>query len=312
MRDLILRKIGGGLEVDFLFGASEKDRVGLLTQADLVLAMNLRRDIHDDELRYLGRTRLIQITLAGSDAISFDKLDPRIMVCSNSGAYSKPIAEHAIGMMLALARSFLPLHLGLGRGVFDQKTAHKMLNGSTLGIIGFGGIGRRTAQIARAFGMKIFAINRSGTTNEKIDFVGTLSDLNFVLRKSDFILLSIALNKKTKNLIGKTELEMMKPDAILVNVARGDLIDEQSLYHHLKSRSQFKAAIEAWWIEPFNYPKFEVHFPFFDLNNFLGSPHNSYLIPEIHLTALDMALDNILRFMRGDAPWNLQKREDYL
>lgn len=312
MRDVIHQKIDGSLEIDFLYGAGEKDRARLLLQADILLAMNIRRDIHDNEFQFLKKTRFIQITLAGADTIPYDRFDSNTIICSNSGAYSEPIAEHAIGMMLTLARNFLRLHKDLSRGVFDQKTVHKMLGGSTLGIIGFGGIGKRTAEIARGLGMKVLAINRFGTTDERVDFVGSLSDLNFVLRESDFVLLAISLNKKTKNLIGKTQLEMMKPDAVLVNVARGELVDEESLYDHLKTHPHFKAGIEAWWIEPFNYPRFEVHYPFFELDNFLGSPHNSYLIEGIHLKALEAALENILRFVRGETPQNVQKREDYL
>ncbi len=312
MIDFTRKKINDTLEMDFLYGADEMDRVRLLSQADIILAMNIKRDIRENEFQLLGNTRLIQITLAGADIIPYDKFNPDTIICSNAGSYSEPIAEHSIGMMLTLARNFLPLHKELSRGSFNQVTVHKMLKGSTLGIIGFGGIGKRTAGIARSFGMKIFAINKSGTTDEKIDFVGTLSDLGFILRESDFILLAIALNRKTKNMIGKNELEMMKPDAVLINIARGELIDEKSLYYHLKTHPDFKAGIEAWWIEPFNHPKFEVHFPFFELDNFLGSPHNSYLTEGIHLKALGSALDNILRFAHGEKPRNIQERKDYL
>jgi glycerate dehydrogenase len=312
MADLILKKVGQELDTNFLAISSEDERKKLIEDADIILSMNFRRDIREDEFQLIKKAKLIQITLAGADMIPYEKLSSEIIICSNAGAYSEPIAEHAVGMMLALARSFLPLHYDLSKGIFNQTTKHKMLNGSRLGIIGFGGIGKRTAEIARAFGMKIFAINSSGKTDQKVDFIGTLADLNFVLRESDIFLLSVALNKKTKTLIGKRELELMKPDAILVNVARGELIDETSLYHHLKTHPEFKTGIEAWWIEPFNFPKFEVHYPFFDLDNFLGSPHNSWLTEGIQMKALDSALDNILRFISGEAPRNIQKREDYL
>ena len=310
--DSVLKRAGRELEIEFLqhHGAGEREK--LIGDADIILSMNFRRDIREEEFHLIRKAKLIQITLAGSDMIPYDKLGPDIIICSNSGAYSEPIAEHAIGMMLALARSFLPLHNELSKGIFNQTTKHKMLTGSTLGIVGFGGIGKRTAEIARTFGMKIFAINSSGRTEEKVDFAGTLSDLNYVLRESDFLLLSVALNKKTKTLIGKAELELMKPDAIMVNIARGELIDEADLYHHLKTHPNFKAGIEAWWIEPFNFPKFEIHYPFFEFENFLGSPHNSWLTEGIQMKALDTALDNILIFIHGGTPKNIQKREDYL
>ena len=312
MRKLIHNGVAGSLEADFLYEADEKDRSTILSRTDILLTMNIRRDIRESEFQLLKNIRLIQTTLAGADIIPYNKLGSQTTVCSNSGAYNEPIAEHAIGMMLALARSFVPIHKDMGSGGFDQRTVHKMLKGSTLGIIGFGGIGKRTAEIAGSFGMKILAINRSGKTEEKVDFVGTLSDLRFVLWKSDFVLLSIGLNKNTKNLITRTELEIMKPDAVIINIARGDLIDEKSLYDHLITHPKFKAGIEAWWIEPFINPKFEVHFPFFNLDNFLGSPHNSYLTEGIHLKALASAVDNILRFVRGEIPQNVQNPEDYL
>ncbi len=312
MTDLLIKKAGEHYDIDLLATAPDNERARLLENADVILAMNLRRDIREEEIPLLKKTRLIQITLAGADIIPYARLRPDITICSNGGAYSEPIAEHAIGMMLSLARDFLPLHRGLSEGVFDQKTPHKMLAGSTLGIIGFGGIGKKTADIARAFGMKILAINSTGRTDRGVDFIGTLSDLDRVLRESDFLLLTIGLNNRTRNLIGERELNLMKPDAVLINVARGDLIDEKSLYDHLKANSQFKAGIEAWWIEPFNHPKFEVHYPFFELDNVLGSPHNSYLTEGIYFRALDKALDNILRFARGEPLKNVQRREDYL
>ena len=312
MTELILRRIDDRMETYFLAAAGESQRASLLESADVVLTMNVRREIKPEEISLLKRAQLLQSTLAGADGIPFDKLDGKITVCSNSGAYSDPIAEHAIGMMLALARNFLPLHNALSKGVFEQKVPHKMLGGAKLGIVGYGGIGRRAAEIARGFGMKILAINRSGKTNDPVEFAGTLDNLDHVLQDSDFLLLSVSLNNRTRSLIGDRELKKMKPDAVLVNVARGDLVDEKSLYDHLKSNPEFKAGIEAWWIEPFNHPKFEIHYPFFELDNVLGSPHNSFLTKGIYLKALDLALDNVLRFARNEPLRNVQRREDYI
>lgn len=312
MKDLVVAKLRHEFEIQFLDGAPEDRRKSVLEETEVVLAANFRRDIKEDEISHLNNTKLIQITLAGADIIPYDKLAPEITICSNGGAYSEPIAEHAIGMMIALARSFLPLHRNLSQGAFDQKTRHKMLAGSTLGIVGYGGIGKKTGAIASAFGMRIVAINSNGKTDGNVDFIGTLDDLDRLLRESDFLLLTIGLNKKTRGMIGSRELGLMKPDAVLINVARGDLIDEKSLYEHLKANPQFKAGIESWWIEPFNYPEFEVHYPFFELDNVLGSPHNSYLTEGIYLRALDRALDNILRFAHGEPLRNVQRREDYI
>jgi len=309
---MIEAKLGGKFDIDFLAAARDAERSRFLANADVILAMNVGREINEDELSLLTKTKLIQTATAGTDSISYGKLRDGITVCSNGGAFSEEIAEHAIGMMLALARSFLPIHKKLSTGVFDQTTKHKMLAGANFGIVGYGGIGRRTAEIARAFDMKILAINSSGMTDTQVDFIGTLEDIDYVLRESDFILLSIALNRKTRNLINARELDLMKQNAVLVNVARGDLINEKDLYEHLRSHPDFKAGIEAWWIEPFSHPKFEIHYPFFELDSVLGSPHNSYLTENIYFKVLNAAAENILRFANGEPLRNVQRREDYL
>lgn len=312
MAALMRNRLAADFEIEFIAGKTDDERKTLLESADVLMAMNFMRDVKDEEIPYLKNARLIQITLAGADILPYSKIPHDIIICSNGGAFSEPIAEHSIGMMLALARNFLPLHRRLGEGHFDQKTRHKMLSGATLGIVGFGGIGKETAKLARAFGMRIMAINSTGRTDGKTDFIGTLADLDRLLTESDFLLLSIGLNRHTRGLIGRRELELMKPDAVLVNVARGDLIDERNLYEHLRSNPQFKAGIEAWWVEPFSRPKFEVHYPFFELDNVLASPHNSYLIDGTYMKALERALDNVVRFAHGKPLKNVQRREDYM
>jgi phosphoglycerate dehydrogenase-like enzyme len=153
------------------------------------------------------------------------------------------MAEHVMAMMLALAKRLLPAHQKLRNGEFDQFTPNRILAGMTAGILGFGGIGRATAKLMRAFGMHIYAINSSGTSPEPTDFMGTLQDLEHVLRESDLVVISLPLTKATRGLIGEEKLAWMKPDAILVNVARGAIIDEEALYHHVKSHPNFLVGI---------------------------------------------------------------------
>ena len=98
--------------------------------------------------------------------------------------------------------------------------------------------------------MRIYAINTSGKSSESVEFIGTLDDVEQVLRKSDVVVITLPLNRATRGLIGKKELAWMKPDAILVNVARGALLDEEALYTHLKSHPTFLAGVDTWWEEP--------------------------------------------------------------
>jgi len=159
--------------------------------------------------------------------------------------------------------------------------------------------------------MKIFAINSSGKTEEAVDFIGTLNDLNTVLQAADVVVIALPLNKHTHGLIGTAELRRMKPDAILINVARGAIVDEAALYRHLKDYPDFMAGIDAWWIEPFGQGEFRTDFPFLTLPNVLGTPHNSAIIPGIMSDAIREAAKNIKRYISGEPVRGIINPADY-
>jgi len=211
------------------------------------------------------------------------------------------MAEHALAMILALAKKLTKYHNLLSKGVFDQlNSVTRYIHGSNLGIIGYGSIGKETAKLMQPFDVNVYAINTSGKTDDDIAFIGTLQDLDIVLKNSDILLISIPLNKETQALIGKRELELMKSDAILINVARGDIIIEKDLYEHMRTHPEFSAGIDAWWIEPFKYGKFEIHYPFFELTNFIGSPHNSSVVPNSLIDGAKQAAINVKRFINKE------------
>ncbi len=104
----------------------------------------------------------------------------------------------------------------------------------------------------------------------------------------------------------------MKPNAILINVARGALLDEEALYNHVKSHPDFLLGIDAWWTEPFLAGEFRMEYPFLDLPNVLGSPHNSGVVPMILTGATRQAAVNVQRFLKGEQVVGIARREDYL
>ena len=279
----------------------EEDLENVFAKSDILLSWNPSAEGIDKNRISLSNVKFVQLMSAGYDHVRLDDFPEALPIACNKGAYAEPMAEHVVAMMLALSKRLTVYHRDMANGHFKQMESQtKFIKGTTVGIVGFGEIGKATARLLSSFGVHVLAINTSGKTDEKVDFIGTLSDLDYVLKNSDTLVLTIALNEKTKGLINRQKLELMKNDAVLVNVARGDIIDEKSLYEHLKSHPDFYAGIDAWWIEPFKYQKFELHYPFFELHNLLGSPHNSALVYNAMLMGTEHAVQNIFRFIHGE------------
>jgi len=279
-----------------------KEKQKILLETDILLSWNPTLELKDIEINVLQNLQFVQLLSAGYDHLNFNYFSKETIIASNQGAYAKPMAEHALAMILALAKKLTKYHNLLSKGVFDQlNSVTRYIHGSNLGIIGYGSIGKETAKLMQPFDVNVYAINTSGKTDDDIAFIGTLQDLDIVLKNSDILLISIPLNKETQALIGKRELELMKSDAILINVARGDIIIEKDLYEHMRTHPEFSAGIDAWWIEPFKYGKFEIHYPFFELTNFIGSPHNSSVVPNSLIDGAKQAAINVKRFINKEA-----------
>ncbi|HEX9066239.1 MAG TPA: 2-hydroxyacid dehydrogenase [Streptosporangiaceae bacterium] len=299
-------------EVVFLRDLPEADRLGVLTKAEVLIGWNLQRELPDAALLAAPGLRFIQLLSAGADGVDFAAIRPQVRLAGNVGAYAEPMAEHVLAMTLALAKRLPQRHAALARGEWRQSEPLLTLRGAVCGILGFGGIGRATARLMRPFGARIHAITSSGTTSEDVEFCGPLADLDVVLAAADVLVVSLPLTKSTRGLIGARELGLMKPAAIVVNVARGAIIDEQALYSHLVARPDFGAGLDAWWHEPRGGAPFRTGYPFFDLPNVIGSPHNSGIVPGVLLSAAGKAAENALRYLRGEPVTGVMNRDDYL
>lgn len=298
-RGLLEEMLGDSTRLIFLQDLPEAQRARELSAAEVLLSWNLPRELHSEEWSDISGVRLVQLISAGADHVPFSELPAGVKVANNGGAYAEPMAEHVLAMTLALAKRLLVQHDKLSRGEFDQGTPNRMLRGATCGILGFGGIGRATARLMRSMGMDIYALNSSGQSQEPAEFVGTLDDLEYVLGASDVVVVALPLSDATQGLIGARELGWMKPDAILLNVARGAVIDEEALYEHLETHPDFMAGIDAWWTEPFRDGEFRMDHPFLELPNVLGSPHNSAIVPGALTEGLRRAAENVQRYLSG-------------
>jgi phosphoglycerate dehydrogenase-like enzyme len=298
--------------VVFLQDQQPSQRLETLRRAEALIAWRLGRELPPDQLAGATRLRLIQFQSVGVDNVDFTAIPAGIVIADNAGAYARPMAEHVMAMTLSLAKRLPQRHAALARGEFDQQTPSLTLDGAVCAILGFGGIGRRTAALMRAFGARIHAVNTSGQTTEPVEFVGTLADLDNVLAGADVLVISLPLTRATRGLIGERELGMMKPSAILVNVARAGIIDQAGLYEHLRANPNFSAGIDTWWHEPPLGEDFRTDYPFFDLPNVIGSPHNSAIVAGSHAFAARHAAANVRRYLQSGSLAGTVRREDYL
>ncbi len=304
-RAIVTEELGGAVEVIYLADLPATERAAALGRAGAVLANDTAQELRPGESALIRNARLLQFSAAGIDWVPTRDLSPELPVAGNKGASAEPMAEHIVAMALAAAKRLFIEHDNLKRGEFNQRSPNHMLRGGVCGILGFGAVGVETARLMRAFGMRVHAINRRGASEEPTDWIATTARLDEMLRASDVLVICAALTTGTEGLIGARELGLMKEDAILVNVARGEIVDEAALYAHLTSHPRFFAGIDAWWVEPVRHGHFTMAYPFLDLPNVIGSPHNSAGGGVWRDVSLRRAVANCRRAILGETPWNL-------
>ena len=309
-RTALATGIGGAAEVCYLGDAAAGERAGLLRRATVILARNTSKELSEEERPLIGGARLLQFLSAGIDFIPLRELPAPLPIAGNGGAYAAPMAEHGLAMALAAAKRLFIEHDKMKAGEFNQFVRNRMLAGGTCGIFGYGGIGQAVARLMRACGMTIHAINRGGEAEVAADWLGRPEQLDQLLAAADVFVIATPLSTATEGAIDAAALARMKPDAILINLARGEIIDEAALYAHLLARPEFTACLDAWWIEPVRHGRFDMGHPFLDLPNVIGSPHNSASVGGTGPTAWVSAAQNCLRALAGEAPRHLIRAEE--
>jgi len=269
---------------------------------------------NEEALKKAKLLKLIQVPFAGVDKINFKLLRNRrdIYLC-NIHANKHAVAEHTIALTLALAKNIVNNDNDLRKGIwhgFSTREPTIQLHGKNLGIIGLGSIGWEIAKIGHALGMKIFAIkrkiNKIDSKKKKIlEFLGVKHDLEKLIKKSDFIVVSVPLTKETKGIITKKELDLMN-GKFLINISRGSVINEKDLYKALKNNDLAGAAIDTWY----QYPKKENKeilpgkYNFQKLKNIIMSPHTAGYSDKALEENIKEVFDNIVKVYHGEEPEN--------
>lgn len=269
---------------------------------------------HMDDAFYRAapRLRLIQLFSAGYDRVDLDAARRAgVLVANNGGANSRAVAEHTILLMLAVYRKLVPQHAmtagGRWRGNTPMPTFYE-LHGKTLGIIGFGTIGKRVARIAAGgFDMRILyndIVRMAEHEEDAMDVRYRL--LPELLRNSDVVTLHVPLTSLTRNMISTAELNLMQPRAVLINCSRGPVIDFPALHDALSSGRIAGAGLDVFPAEP---PSPEE--PVLSLDNVVLTPNLAGASRETRVKQTRNAFDNVLRVARGERPlWVVPELRD--
>tara|TARA_B100000029_G_C17584200_1_gene960649 strand:+ start:1486 stop:2469 length:984 start_codon:yes stop_codon:yes gene_type:complete len=227
-------------------------------------------------------------------------LNSRTIITNARGIHAGPVSEFVMGMVLYIAKQFKGCEQFKTDKIWTQwKLARKtmQLNVKTIGIIGFGAIGKAIAKKAKAFDMKVMAVRRLQKQIEhkkSIDELLPISKMNYLLKTSDFVVIACPLTPDTKNMIGGKELSKMKKSAFIINIARGEIIEENALIEALRQKEIAGAALDVFKSEPL-----PENNPFFGLDNVFLSPHISGNFPEYQQDVVLQFADNLNRFKFG-------------
>ncbi|MDR3534835.1 MAG: D-2-hydroxyacid dehydrogenase [Rhodopila sp.] len=244
------------------------------------------------------RLRWIQLTTAGYDGITFNGVPETVSVTNAGHSHAPMVAEHAITLLTALTRR---LHLYAepqSRHVFDRDIALPLatLEDSTVAILGYGGIGRETARRAKAFGAKVIAIARTGRDDELADAVVPSSRLLTVLAEADSLVVTAALTEQTRGMIGARAFAALKPNAVLVNIARGAIVDTPALIEALNSGRLAGAGLDVTDPEP---PP--PDHPLWSCPNLIVTPHVSGMgSASVRRRIGALVVANVGRFVAGE------------
>jgi D-3-phosphoglycerate dehydrogenase len=259
---------------------------------DFEVVINIRSSCKFTARVFADCPRMKLLSLWGTGTDNVDLAAARqagVTVTNTPGVSAVSIAEHSLMLMLAVARRVVTIHQGVVAGEWPRGQSIQ-LQGKTLGVIGLGAIGRQFARLGQGIGMKVIAWTMH--PNPALGF--ELVELDQLFRTSDVVSLHLRLSPETTGFIGRARFEMMKPGAILVNTARGPIVDEAALIEALQTRRIAGAGLDVFDVEPL-----PPGHPLTKLENVVLTPHCAGVTPEVLEAGLALAIENVETFLSG-------------
>lgn len=296
--------------VELARDAAAEERHEKLAQADFLMGswVTTAVTLTEDDFRAANKLKLVQVMSAGYEHLDLDLAARyRVPIAHFGDAMASTVAEHTLLLILVLSRRLLQLDAAVRAGTW--RTAEPPmyeLRGKRLGIVGFGLIGHEVAKRAKAFDAEVAYFQRhrlEAGQERQLDV--TYLPFDQLLSTSDIVSLNVPITGATKHLIGTRELALMKPEAMLVNVSRGAVVDESALCEALQHGKLRGAALDVLEQEPPAPAN-----PLLRLDNVVFSPHNAGSSVEVWPRVLANCFANIQRVARGEPPQDLARKYD--
>ena len=287
-----LRELANVEYFDTLPG-SEASLIERIHDAEVVINLRSSSRFTEEVFRHCPRLRLVSLWGTGTDNVDLTAGAKHGVTFTNTpGVSAFSVAEHALALMLAAARRIPTQDAAVRAGAWPRGQGIE-LRGKLLGIVGLGAIGRRFAELGRAIGMRVVAWTMHPNAALGID----LLELDQLLRSSDVVSIHLRLSPQTVGLIAAREFALMKPTTLLINTARGAIVDEAALLEALSTKRIAAVGLDVFTTEPL--PRGH---PLTQLPNVVLTPHSAGITPEALEAGLQMAIENVRNFLAGQSP----------
>ena len=261
--------------------------------ADAVICNSLF--LHND-LDKFPNLKFVQLTSAGLDRVPVERMKEKgITLCNARGVYSTPMAEWALTGVLTLYKHTNTFYNNQQNHKWVKDRNVKELSGSTICIVGCGSVGTECAKMFKPFAKEIIAVDIVKPTNDLFDTYYTINNVSEAVKNADVVILTLPLTDETRNMFNKELLSQFKNDAILVNIARGAVVNEDDLINALKENKLSGAVLDVFETEPLD-EKSEL----WDFQNVVITPHNSFVSPKNNERLYNVVYNNLKEFMKGE------------
>lgn len=281
-------------EQTFIFSQDVETIKANLEQAEVIVGSGSQ--VLEDYIKLAPNLKWIMSFSAGVDKLPQKLIAERgIMVTNARGVYKKPMAEYTISMLLQVYRREKTLIKNENNRIWEQISGIQEISGRTMVIVGAGAIGQEIARLAKAFDITTYGVSRSGQKREYFDENVSIKELDQVLPKADFVVSVLPGTEETNNLFTKKQFEIMKQEAVFVNIGRGNSVNEQDLLTAIQEKQIAHVILDVFKEEPL-----PSDHPFWEEENITITPHLSAASPRNRERIFNVFTQNLEKFIKGD------------